>query len=50
MNDLKLIFATHNLSKFNEIKKMIPEGIKVQSLSDLKFAFELHHLILSYSF
>ena len=37
MNDLKLIFATHNLNKFNEIKKMIPHGIKVQSLTDLNF-------------
>ena len=41
MNDLKLIFATHNLNKFNEIKKMIPHGIKVQSLTDLNFNFEI---------
>jgi|AntAceMinimDraft_6_1070360.scaffolds.fasta_scaffold02288_6 XTP/dITP diphosphohydrolase len=34
---MNLIFATHNLNKFKEIKSQMPQHIHLQSLSDLNY-------------
>lgn len=38
---MKLIFATHNENKLFEVKKMISKKIKIKSLSDLNYNFEI---------
>ena len=35
--DFKLVFATSNKGKYNEVKKMMPRNIKLLSLNDLNF-------------
>ena len=38
MNDkFKLVFATQNEGKYNEVKKMMPSVIRLLSLDDLNF-------------
>lgn len=32
---MKLVFATHNLNKFNEVKLLLPKHIELQSLTDI---------------
>ncbi|MDC6352331.1 non-canonical purine NTP diphosphatase [Zeaxanthinibacter sp. PT1] len=32
---MKLVFATHNLKKLEEIQRMVPDGIQLQSLNDI---------------
>lgn len=34
---MKIVFATHNKNKFNEVKQLIPEGIELISLTDLNY-------------
>lgn len=38
---MKLVFATHNVDKFREVKAIIPEGIELLSLSDIGCADEI---------
>jgi len=35
--EFKLVFATHNKEKYNEVKKMMPRNINLLSLNDLDF-------------
>ena len=42
MNDkFKLVFATQNEGKYNEVKKLIPSVIRLLSLNDLNFCGEI---------
>ena len=42
MNDkFKLVFATQNKGKYNEVKKLIPSVIRLLSLDDLNFCGEI---------
>src|SRR5690606_41310965 len=34
---MRLLFATHNKNKFEEIKRMLPEGFHLLSLHDVEF-------------
>ncbi len=38
---MRIIFATHNNNKLFEVKKMISKKIKIKSLSDLGYNFEI---------
>ena len=35
--EFKLIFATKNKGKYNEVKKMMPKNVSLMSLNDLNF-------------
>jgi len=35
--EFKLVFATHNKEKYNEVRKMMPRNINLLSLNDLNF-------------
>ena len=37
INELKLLFATQNMGKYYEVKKMMPSSISLLSLNDLSF-------------
>ena len=32
---MKLVFATHNLNKYKEVKAMVPQGIELLNLHDI---------------
>jgi len=38
---MKLVFATHNLNKLKEVKKMVPKGIEILSLTDINCTEEI---------
>lgn len=37
-NEFKLVFATQNIGKYDEVKKMMPKKISLLSLNDIKFS------------
>jgi XTP/dITP diphosphohydrolase len=39
---MKLVFATHNLNKFNEVKVLLPSSITLVSLTDIGCYDEIH--------